>query len=171
MRSKPDAFLLAPSSEVGLRGFCEIPLPSTGVHQAAGEEHIHHPASIRKSFFSPALQFCSPEEGRSIPAKGRNGVLKGYGTSVDGEPAPKQIRTLLPKELPYLLFAKSYIRSYIMQLFIEPLYEKKTTTTKKRQQPFLSISEKSSYVWIFQFEAQFQNLQRKQASPDRAEYQ
>lgn len=60
--------------------------------------------------------------------EGRNGALKGSGTSLDGEPAPGQIRTLPPKELTDLLFVKSYIRSYIMQLFIELLYEKMRET-------------------------------------------
>lgn len=87
------------------------------------------PASISKSWGTPNP--CNTGRIKAavmLAHEGRNGALKGSGTSLDGEPAPKQIRTLPPKELTDLLFVKSYVRSYIMQLFIELLFEKRRET-------------------------------------------
>lgn len=60
-----------------------------------------------------------------------------------------------------------------MQLFIELLYEKMRETKAQTDSSHFKASLKHLRMcgFFFLFEAQFQNLQRKQASPDGAEYQ
>lgn len=129
-------------------GLCEIPLPSTRVCHAAGEESIHQVAPLwASSFHQQELGDAQSLQRRTL--KGSSYV--GSGTSLDGEPAPKQIRSPPPKELTDLLFVKSYTRSYLMQLFIELLDEKMRQTKAQTDSSHFKASLKHLRMCAFFF--------------------